>query len=734
MIARLNFPTRYVQGTVENVTDTALWIRLSESRNGIDTAKVNRAHWPEAHPPWTKGMAIQRLFLYDLSASAKSGGSGHWFGSLVWLDPETNPWEEAHRFYPRPLDEVHGEVINHTNHQSAIVRLADSGIEADLPLSNVPDGFYGMDESFPIGLKVRALITEVEDKRCEVLLSVIALLKQYRDAQGDAPHSEGERHDITRFLRFTYHAPLLPKVADTDTAAPSWEQYRICIVDDDRDFCRQLAAWFKQFGAKVWAVQNANQLMALLKKDDVVISHFLVDHGLGTATEREHIMKIIRDARKKCPVSIISGIPEEGAVDYAKELGLAFFAKPITYSMMHLWLTEGTAPTWRPQEREPASYWEPGGGAYRPQLQVEAANWLAAVCRVARAPTALWVRCYHPGYSLVAYHGVVDVNREKFFSQMVNQLQQTIVHDVEQSGKRQIQEQVVGVFTPIWARGMYLNAEPLQSFELSGGVVDVDDVLLVFAPSPFVLDDPGCEKTLRQWWQSLARLEQTETRLEEEAPFATQGRVHSATLHELRPLMQAFDRNTRWSEEIALRWWESGKKARQLIDSSLYNIRPDRNQRLNVHERIHTVMATFLWQLIERREVSVLVHLPSSDLELNLPPEVLEQPLINMIDNATKFCKDRKWARVEVRVFAEEDMQFPLVIEVRDQGVGMTPKEERYLFRPRHTSSGHKGFGMGLYVSRSLAKAVGGDLVLKSNFRWVGCCFQLRLPLKWQPN
>ncbi|MEN9866790.1 MAG: hypothetical protein RL748_2380, partial [Pseudomonadota bacterium] len=130
--------------------------------------------------------------------------------------------------------------------------------------------------------------------------------------------------------------------------------------------------------------------------------------------------------------------------------------------------------------------------------------------------------------------------------------------------------------------------------------------------------------------------------------------------------------------------------------------------------------------------ITVVVHLPPQDLIVHLPPEVLEQPLINLIDNATKFCGRRRWAQVEVRVVVDHSQPLcPLAIQVGDTGSGMTPEQVRHLFHPLHTASGAKGHGIGLYVSHSLLIAVGGQLILKENWRWGGSVFEMRLPLVW---
>jgi signal transduction histidine kinase/DNA-binding response OmpR family regulator len=109
--------------------------------------------------------------------------------------------------------------------------------------------------------------------------------------------------------------------------------------------------------------------------------------------------------------------------------------------------------------------------------------------------------------------------------------------------------------------------------------------------------------------------------------------------------------------------------------------------------------------------------------------ERFQQILLNLITNATKFTPNGGSIDVTCDVHAES-----MRIRVRDTGVGVRPQDLERVFEPfvqidRHlTSSTQQGVGLGLSISRELARAMQGDLKLEST-EGVGSTFTLTLPL-----
>ena len=79
-----------------------------------------------------------------------------------------------------------------------------------------------------------------------------------------------------------------------------------------------------------------------------------------------------------------------------------------------------------------------------------------------------------------------------------------------------------------------------------------------------------------------------------------------------------------------------------------------------------------------------------------------------------------------------EEIDKRLLLRVRDHGPGISSKEARRLFRPfsksaQQAAHSAPGVGLGLALSRRLARSLGGDLRLEKAIG-EGTCFVLSLP------
>lgn len=123
------------------------------------------------------------------------------------------------------------------------------------------------------------------------------------------------------------------------------------------------------------------------------------------------------------------------------------------------------------------------------------------------------------------------------------------------------------------------------------------------------------------------------------------------------------------------------------------------------------------------RDVKVDLRL-EGDGTVECVPEEIQQVLTNVVQNAIEAAPDGS-GRVEVRGRAEGDV---VVIEVRDNGAGISPEDRARVFRPFFTTkSPGRGMGMGLAIVWRVVQSHGGSVTVGGDVG-EGAVFTLRLP------
>ncbi|BCT93232.1 hypothetical protein LYSHEL_22550 [Lysobacter helvus] len=131
---------------------------------------------------------------------------------------------------------------------------------------------------------------------------------------------------------------------------------------------------------------------------------------------------------------------------------------------------------------------------------------------------------------------------------------------------------------------------------------------------------------------------------------------------------------------------------------------------------------------IEQARHELVIDL-ADDLVLDGDDVRLTQILANLLNNAAKYTENG--GRIEIR--AERDGH-DAVVRVRDNGVGISPGALPHIFdmfnRGDRDSNRHQaGLGIGLALSRQLARLHGGSLDARSEGLGRGSEFTLRVPL-----
>ncbi len=134
-----------------------------------------------------------------------------------------------------------------------------------------------------------------------------------------------------------------------------------------------------------------------------------------------------------------------------------------------------------------------------------------------------------------------------------------------------------------------------------------------------------------------------------------------------------------------------------------------------------------------RRSDMILVRSTQADCDVasvDVDREAVERILFNLVDNACKYASRAVDRRIHLECHVGGRTVTMLLF---DHGPGLSKKERRRLFRPfekssRDAANSAPGVGLGLALSRRLARALGGDLRLEQSTE--GARFCLQLPAK----
>ncbi|MCB1715402.1 MAG: HAMP domain-containing histidine kinase [Candidatus Competibacteraceae bacterium] len=142
-----------------------------------------------------------------------------------------------------------------------------------------------------------------------------------------------------------------------------------------------------------------------------------------------------------------------------------------------------------------------------------------------------------------------------------------------------------------------------------------------------------------------------------------------------------------------------------------------------VDEVIGTAVETFR-PLLAAKQIGLDLHLQAPQ-PISLDPDVLEQILNNLLGNVEKYVAAGD--QVTLASWQHGEQSF---IRLQDDGPGIPARERQRIFEPFYRlgsalTEGVSGAGLGLTISRELARLHGGDLELEPTS--TGACFLLRI-------
>ncbi|MBC7791900.1 MAG: HAMP domain-containing histidine kinase, partial [Anaerolineae bacterium] len=126
------------------------------------------------------------------------------------------------------------------------------------------------------------------------------------------------------------------------------------------------------------------------------------------------------------------------------------------------------------------------------------------------------------------------------------------------------------------------------------------------------------------------------------------------------------------------------------------------------------------------KELALVVKYADPEVTVHADGEKLQQILLNLLSNAVKFTD-----RGEITMSVDASLR-SVSFTVADTGIGIPPEKLDSVFEPfvqidPNLTRTSQGVGLGLAISRDLARRMGGDLHVESQLG-VGSTFELTLP------
>lgn len=701
----LTLDERFVRAQVVIAQPTVLEVRVI-SHTLVTNARIHTSGLPEDYAPdrFLPDQPVDIFLLHPFRNEAD-----YWYASLTWGERDANPWLTNR---PRLGDEFKGRVLNFTGPGGAIIT-SDEGLEAFLPLSELPIQVHGDIASvLDLGDGIAAEIISVKEETLRIVVS-IAALRRRRDQQ-----TERQRD------RLADNVPTPP--APTPLPAQSLAGKVVLVVDDEGGLRTALVRWLTMHGAIALPARDRSSLRAGLATPG--LGHVLLDYLMP---DREALWTLVaqwQTGQAGRQVLVMS------ATDASKEAarhGWPQAWKPMAVANLIRWIHQGLLP-----EQVGSDHHHTYNRRIEGQIEEQAVRdrfrqLLQKLCDLHGLAAGLWVLRLRPGkYSLRAHHGLTAKPDDDVHIRLSNTLAANCIES----------SQII----PIRVGGN----DPLRQL-LPDGVSH--------ALALPVITDSSCERCLvfyadseiadpvRHDLQSyLGEVELLVTQItlirqmREQETLAATGLMTAGLFHELRHAIAVLALDVEEVNEAVEegelepptgKLKQSLARVTDLLDSNLSLVQKQRHDSLDVNAVVRR-LASSIARKRRYRQVQLVFRPAPNDPEINLSPMVLEQPLINLLDNALHHAAKRaKGGRVEVRVEIDnEDAATPIHIIVADNADGMGADGRQRLFQARETTKGEDGVGMGLFVSRNLARSAGGEVECLYTWRWIGSAFRIRLP------
>lgn len=157
------------------------------------------------------------------------------------------------------------------------------------------------------------------------------------------------------------------------------------------------------------------------------------------------------------------------------------------------------------------------------------------------------------------------------------------------------------------------------------------------------------------------------------------------------------------------------------LETDQLGLRP---QLFDLKDKVRQVLT---WFQPHAQGCVLAAELPDEDLQIRADPDRVEQVLVNLLSNAVKYSPPGRTITIQGQCVGDPPR---VVVHIRDEGIGIAAEHLPHIFdRFYLTDKSEKGVGLGLYISRRLVEAMGGEIWVVSEVG-LGSTFSFTLPVE----
>ena len=139
-----------------------------------------------------------------------------------------------------------------------------------------------------------------------------------------------------------------------------------------------------------------------------------------------------------------------------------------------------------------------------------------------------------------------------------------------------------------------------------------------------------------------------------------------------------------------------------------------------------------LWVQSDQKNIKLIPNIDSILPVVLADSDLLERVIINLVNNAIKYCPEKGTIRIYVQLIDTIKKIKMINFRITDTGPGIPAEDIQYIFdkyyRTSRTRTNSRGFGLGLYISKLIIDAHDGQIGAYNN-REGGSTFYFNIPV-----